>query len=93
MIELIGLDGTNGGKVPAIFIKEACEIKKIQSDLALTAAGPYGAINIWMDSRGNLRCEAMRNLCSVEKRIFRSIKDVENWANNWLYLIGVNTQP
>lgn len=87
---LTGLKGVSKKETKAIFIKKPSQIIKAVLDkgMAFTSAGDNGAINIWKDDSGNIQCEAMRWLNSIDKQTFTNIKSVKVWADKWLHEIG-----
>jgi len=88
---LKNLEGIDQKEIDADFFTERGEIKAIlDKGIAATAAGENGAINIWKDRDGRIRCEAMRFCKSIEKEVFDSDKDVQEWADKWLMDIGVS---
>lgn len=85
--DLEGLAGVRRRKVGAYAITEAdaLQIKSIlESKHACTSAGSYGAINIWKTDAGEIRGEAMQNLCSLEVCIFATYAKAAEWAQKWL---------
>jgi hypothetical protein len=87
---LKNLEGISATEIDADFIRTGREVKSIlDKGIAATAAGDSGALNIWKDDDGWIRCEAMRWMKPVDKKIFDSIEDVEKWADKWLPDIGV----
>ena len=90
MVTLINLEGTNRKETKAIIINKAFQVKKITTELAVTAAGDKGAINIWLDDDNHFRCEAMRFFNSVDKQTYSDINKVKLWAKKWLAEIGVS---
>ena len=90
MVKLHGLEGISVKEIDAEFIRSGKEIEAILNrNLAVTAAGSNGAINIWKDNDGWIRCEAMKYCSLVDKKIFNNIKDTIRWANKQLLDIGV----
>lgn len=91
MYRLERLKGVRRKFTDAEFIKKASEIdKKIKPKVACTSAGDNGAINIWIDDKGKIRCEAMRWCNSVDNQIYDDLKPVKIWAKKWLLEIGVS---
>ena len=85
------LKGVRRKFTDAEFIRKANEIeKKISQKIACTSAGDNGAINIWFDDKGKIRCEAMRWCKSVDSQIYDDLKTVKVWAKKWLSEIGVS---
>lgn len=85
MGQLSGLKGTNGQNIECIFIEKASHIKSIiKKGLAATAAGSNGAINIYKDDAGNIRCEAMRYCATIDEKLFANIDDAIVWVDEWL---------
>ncbi len=83
---LIGLEGTDGREIPHQFIERSSSIKKatMDSGIAYTAAGSNGAINIYQDDDGQIRCQAMRYCRTIDKQKYSKVKDVKVWADKWL---------
>ncbi len=89
MGQLINLEGTTRKSIDALFIENGEDVKVIiNNNYAATAAGTYGAINIWKDDSGDIRCEAMRNCSSLEKKTYKRIASAVRWANLWLEVIS-----
>ena len=85
MPHLRGLEGTSGAEIEAEYFTKSSQIKNIiDKGLSATAADYNGAINIWKDDAGFIRCESMQWLISLEKKRFRTIKEVKVWADKWL---------
>jgi hypothetical protein len=82
---LIGLPGISGKKLEAVFIDD--DYKNIRQIIldgnAATDAGDNGAINIWKDDNGRIRCEALQYLRTVESKSYKSIRSAINWAKRW----------
>lgn len=49
-----------------------------------TAADSNGAIGAWVDDNGDYRCEAYRNLRTIELKRFNSMGKVTDWYANWM---------
>lgn len=83
---LQGLKGLpEGTKIDCVFIKKAKEIEVIlNNNLAATTAGSNGAINIYKDGNGNIRCEAQRYCSLVEEKTFEVLPDAVKWVGMWL---------
>ena len=90
MVILNDLEGTGRKETKAIFINKAFQVKKITTEIAVTAAGDRGAINIWLDNDNRFRCEAMRYLKCVDTQIYSDLNKVKAWAKKWLAEIGVS---
>lgn len=87
---LKNLEGISATKIDADFITTGKEVKSVlDRGIAATAAGNSGAVNIWKDDDGWIRCRAMRWRKPVDKKIFDNMEDVEKWADEWLHDIGV----
>ena len=87
---LKNLEGISATKIDADSIRLGKDIKPIlDKGIAATAAGDSGALNIWKDDDGWIRCEAMRFRNPIDKKIFDNMEDVEKWADKWLPDIGV----
>lgn len=88
-MKLTGLAGTNGNDIECKFINKGKQIEAILNDgIAATSAGDNGAINIWKDDEGFIRCESMRFMISLEKAAFEKMPDAVKWANKWLKKIN-----
>lgn len=84
MVTLINLQGRAAKETKAVFLRTAADVHKIQKDLALTAAGQNGAINIWISDTGEYYCEAYKSLRTVNTEKYETIDDVEKWAETWI---------
>jgi hypothetical protein len=82
---LIGLKGIIAKEIEGEFIETASRLPRILSkNIAATAAGAHGAINVWKDDCGNIRCDAMRYRISVETQTYETIEDAVEWVKRWL---------
>lgn len=82
---LKGLKGTTIAEMECEFFSKPSEIKKIlESGKAVTTAKDNGAINIWKDDEGFIRCEAMRYYATLDEQRFAKISEVKEWAKKWL---------
>ena len=83
---LVGLEGKKEQNTEYLFFESEEEIQDILfvKNKAATTADNNGAINIWVDDEGYIRCESMRYLSSLEKKKYSRISDVKKWAKKWL---------
>ena len=82
---LRNLKGTSVEEIECEFITKPSEIKDIlENGKACTAADSNGAINIWKDDNGLIRCESMAYFRSLDTKEFENIEDVEKWTKKWL---------
>lgn len=83
---LVGLEGKKEQNTECLFFESEEEIQDIlfEKYKAATTADVNGAINIWVDDEGYIRCESMRYLSSLEKKKYSRISDVKKWAKKWL---------
>jgi len=87
---LTNLEGIDKDEIECDFIHNGNEVESIlEKGIAATAAGDNGAINIWKDRDGFIRCESMKLMKTTDKKIFNNINDVQLWADEWLIIIGV----
>lgn len=85
MYTLENLEGVKKKKVSAEHFSKAKEVPAIIANgNAATTAAYNGAINVWKDDKGNIRCESMRYLQSLDKETFSDINEVVKWCNIWL---------
>lgn len=86
MYELIDLEGISKKQIEAVFITSSNNIKSILEDkkIAATSADRNGAINIWKGDNNLIRCESMRFMIVLDKKIFDNYYEVEKWADKWL---------
>jgi len=85
MTQLINLPGIEAKCLDADLFYSSDEVEGILDDgLAATTAGDNGAINIWKDDKGYIRCEIMRYCKIVEAKRFRKMVNVLNWTDKWL---------
>lgn len=73
-------------EVECVHFRKANEVEAIINDgLAATAAGGNGAINVWRDDFGNIRCESMRFCITLDTKVFESINAAAlKWIRKWL---------
>lgn len=82
---LIDLEGLSVKEVECEFIKKPSDIRKIfKAGKAATTADTNGALNIWKDDEGIIRCNAMAWLQSLEKKQFKTLAGAEKWIAKWL---------
>lgn len=86
MGQLQGLKGIdNNRNVDCLFIKTGKDIEVILNNAyAATAANSNGAINVYNDDYGAIRCEAMRNFATLDEQSFDDMKLAIAWTNKWL---------
>jgi len=85
MATLERLKGTDGRQINCLFIQIGSEIEVIlRNSLAATSAGDNGALNVWKDDDGFIRCESMRYCRSIEEKIFKTIQPAIKWVDKWL---------
>lgn len=88
MGKLINLEGTSR-EIDALFIENGREIIPIlRNEYAATTAKSNGAINVWHDDAGNIRCEAMRHYNTLEKKSFKRYSSAVRWVDAWLKKIA-----
>lgn len=88
MAELKGLPGIKEASREAERIDKPADIEKIlERGLAGTTAGDDGAINVWKDDEGNVRCERHRFLAVVDAQTFTKMKDAIKWTKEAISLI------
>ena len=82
---LRNLKGISVEEIECEFITKLSEIKNIlENGKACTTAGDNGAINIWKDDTGLIRCESMAYYRSLDTKEFENLEDVEKWAKKWI---------
>ncbi len=85
MVALKGLTGISEETKECKFFEKPVEINKIlKKGLVATAAGDNGAINIWTDDDGFIRCQSMRHCFTIDEQIFTKISEVRTWATEWI---------
>ncbi len=78
------LEGVSKKEIPCEFIKKPSAIRKLlKSGKAATIADTNGAINIWRDDEGFIRCNVMAWMISIEKKKYKTFKDAEKWISKW----------
>jgi hypothetical protein len=88
MGQLTNLEGLTKKSIDALFIQKGSDIEVIlMNDYAATAANYNGAINIWKDDEGNIRCESMRYFTRLETKIYKKISPAIKWTDKWLIKI------
>jgi hypothetical protein len=81
---LKGLEGTSGEAVKAVFVTKVSKIEKaLNEGKAVTCAGNNGALNIWKDDEGFIRCCFMRYQITLDERKYNNIKAAKLWFNKW----------
>lgn len=89
MAVLIGLDGISENERVVGFIDHHSDIQVlINNKMAATASGSNGAINIWEDDNGKIRCEAMVFMHVKSSEIFDNIFMAQVWFDNWMERIN-----
>jgi len=82
---LTNLEGVKANEIEAVFINKPSDIRAIlRQGKGATTAKSNGAINIWRDDAGMIRCNAMRWLQSVDHQTYRTLKEAELWVRKWL---------
>lgn len=84
--QMEGLEGVSrGGKRKALYIRHATDVELILSlGLCATDAGDNGAINVWEDDKGVIRCEAMRHFSVLDKKNFHNVRKSFAWVRKWM---------
>jgi hypothetical protein len=84
-MQLQGLPGLKAKKIKAEYFKKISEIEtNLNKNIAVTTAGDNGAINIWKDDEGKIRCESYSFCKTLDSQIYSNISNVNNWAAKWL---------
>lgn len=82
---LKNLEGIQIKEMQCEFISGVKSIPSIlKKGIAATAAGNFGAINIWVDDKHWYRCESMAHCIRESYLITKSMKEVKEWAKIWL---------
>lgn len=85
MKTLIGLKGTDGKEVDALWITKAEHVElALNNSIACTSAGSNGAINIYHDDEYFIRCEAQRYCVTQDEQKFQLVDDAVKWTKKWL---------
>lgn len=85
MPALIDLEGTSRKSIESLFITKGSDIEVIlANEYAATTAGHNGAINVWKDDDGNIRCEVLKHFASIEKKTYSSLSLATIWVNKWI---------
>lgn len=80
--------GVRRKTIDAVFISKASELnKKLTKEVACTSAGDNGAINIWFDDKGKIRCHAYRFCNLIDEQIYEDLNPAVLWAKKWLIKI------
>lgn len=86
---LRNLEGIAATEIEAVFIDKPSDITAILvAGKGATTAGDNGAINIWRDDEGYIRCQAMQWLKTVETKRYFTILGAEKWAAKWIQKIN-----
>lgn len=82
---LLNLEGVKAKITNCEFFSTPEEMELIlKNGVAATTAGDNGAINVYRDDEGAIRCEAMRHLSSIDKKIYQDIEGAKAWSKKWL---------
>lgn len=85
MGQLSDLKGTNGESIDTLFVHAGFEIDIVlRNNMAVTAADNNGALNVWKDDEGNIRCEAMRYCRTLEEKTYKTVEQAIKWVDKWL---------
>lgn len=76
---LTGLPNTSADVQAVLVTSVTMASKYLRQSMAVTAAGSTGALNVWRDDDGDWRCEAMRNLVTVDRATFVHVAAVVAW--------------
>lgn len=86
---LKNLEGVSATELEHLFFKSPNEIRlsNLKKRIAYTSAESNGAVNIYLDDDGFLRCERFFYQKCVDKKVFTNMKDVRDWAGSSLIAI------
>jgi len=59
-------------------------VRILRKGKAATTAGPNGAINVWLNDKGEYECAAMRFKATVSSGTFRTQSALRLWLRAWL---------
>ena len=72
----------------ATYISNAVEATRLLSKgKVATTANDHGAITLWRDRYGRYRCEAHRNLSTIDSQSFTNLSSVRYWTRRWIKAI------
>ena len=81
---LVGLPGTSR-KIEAVIVDSGAQaVKALRDGKAATAAGPNGAINVWIDDGGRYRCHLQVFREVNHSANCRSLRSVSAWVREYL---------
>lgn len=77
---LLDLKGVAAHEVPHTFIENATHVRQILKNKEYgTTADSNGAINIYRDDSGAIRCQQMRLMAYIKDDVVKSVKSAVEW--------------
>lgn len=80
---LVGLPGTTGDVSGVRVGSVTAAVRELRAGEAVFAAGDDGAITVWKDDAGMLRCEFSRRMWTVDAKSFKYLAAVHQWLKDW----------
>lgn len=81
----VGLSGVRGGKLRGLrFHSVTGALRLLTESRLVTTANDEGAIDIYIDDKGNYRCLFMRYLCVLNETHLKTKSGVKAWLKIWL---------
>jgi hypothetical protein len=84
MFKLKGLPNTQEIREALNFETSDQAIFLLNQNVAGTASGESGSINVWDDNDGKLRCNLCRMCITFEEAIFETVEEVSEWIDEHL---------
>jgi hypothetical protein len=79
------LDGVKASEVDGTISRSVDDvIESLCNHLPTIIANDNGALTFWVDDRGKYRCRATRHNVDHEKRIFKDLRIVRGWVEEWM---------
>lgn len=80
---LCGLPNSDGDLFGEIASSRTNAMQLIKHHKAVTAAGSFGAINIWRANDGTIQAEFQRHFHSLSFGVFRTYTGLDLWLREW----------
>ncbi len=82
-VRLTGLMGTKKDVCAYWVWSVSAAMKRLRDDKAISTFDVHGAISVWRDDDGYLRCEYMRRRQTICAQRFVSLAAVHEWLRKW----------
>lgn len=83
-----GLPGTSGDVMTAEAASVADAMRCVRAGVPVGTAGDSGAITVYRDDEGRLRCDFQRYMVTLSHEITGTQKRTREWLNEWWPRMG-----